>query len=355
MIPIKPFDPIQIPKGVIDTNGINRGEQVLLYNSSIACLQLTFADKTQDVLPPCWARTWTKDSPMSRILYETLFTVNLAGQPVSQIYGTLYQPGEHISEVNGPLQYVYIAGGGSVSVNSTPFVTNTGFALGTLFISSSFVNELGGHAEVKLYNDGTFILGDQNTGNIRLIGPGGTPFNLQLSGYGAVDAFSGVGPTYEYRLQTSFTNTIAELDLYQAGTKHIAITGDGNIKMDGTLSPTVNQDLLINTDTLHAIRLQNNGSNIVSITSAGLTLNSGKITLIAGSLARMTSFSGTATTTPTNFAHGLGVIPDAIVLTLTGTSTTVSMVKYDPASLTNTNVSIVSDSSRTFVGLAYKF
>lgn len=108
MTPITNFDPIAIPSGYIDTHGINSGEQIVLYNSSLACLLLEFADHTKDSLPPSWAKSWVKKSPMSKIKYSTQFVLNMSGQPKSILYGTLYEKGEHIKPVNMSLQYVYI-------------------------------------------------------------------------------------------------------------------------------------------------------------------------------------------------------------------------------------------------------
>lgn len=80
-----------------------------------------------------------------------------------------------------------------------------------------------------------------------------------------------------------------------------------------------------------------------------------EVKLTHGTLARISMFSGSAPNVSTPFNHGLGAVPDMVLLTLTGTNNTASMVKYDASSLTSTQVSIVSDSSRAFVGLAIKF
>lgn len=91
------------------------------------------------------------------------------------------------------------------------------------------------------------------------------------------------------------------------------------------------------------------------IKSTGPVLLAGSLSFLVGSISRVSMFSGTATTVVTAFNHNLGVAPDMILLTLTGTNTSLSMVKYDPASLTSTQVNVISDSSRSFVGLAIKF
>lgn len=104
---IKSFDPIGSTSGNIITNGVNKDEQLLLYNSSQACILLTFNDQTQDYLPPGWAKSWVKSSPINIVKYTTVFTLGLSGQPVSILYGSIYESGEHVNDVNTPIQYVY--------------------------------------------------------------------------------------------------------------------------------------------------------------------------------------------------------------------------------------------------------
>lgn len=84
-------------------------------------------------------------------------------------------------------------------------------------------------------------------------------------------------------------------------------------------------------------------------------IQTSEVKLLHGTISRISMFTGTAPNVSTPFNHGLGAVPDMVLLTLTGTNNTASMVKYDASSLTSTQVSIVSDSSRAFVGLAIKF
>ncbi len=97
------------------------------------------------------------------------------------------------------------------------------------------------------------------------------------------------------------------------------------------------------------------GTEIARVNASGLSLISGTFALLTGSLARISSFSGTATTTSTNFNHNLGAVPDIIMLTLTIVSSTAHMITYDPTSLTSTQVKVQSDGTNTFAGLAIKF
>lgn len=168
MNPIQSFDPIANSKGIIVTNGINKNEQIILFNSSLACLQLTFADKTNDILPPCWARSWSKQSPMSNISYSTLFTVPLNGQPISTLYGTLYEPDEHVADVNQSLQYVYVVGNpGGVPVSSVNELINTGNTPGTSTINIQPSDAT--QPVVTMDNRGNFTIYSDNAGVLTLL------------------------------------------------------------------------------------------------------------------------------------------------------------------------------------------
>lgn len=79
--------------------------------------------------------------------------------------------------------------------------------------------------------------------------------------------------------------------------------------------------------------------------------------LLAGSITRISKFTGTANTTPTFFNHGLGDIPDIVMIVGNGTSSTLHTFFVDYATLTSTQVKITNDSAggTPFVALAIKF
>ncbi len=99
-------------------------------------------------------------------------------------------------------------------------------------------------------------------------------------------------------------------------------------------------------------------SNNLALKNGSLDLTASannNILLFLGSLSRWNKFTGTATTTATAFNHGLGIIPDIIFLQLTIISSTAHGIYYNPATMTNTQVTIQSSGTNTFVGLAIKF
>lgn len=128
MYPIETFNPIVSPTGIIDTHGVNKDEQIIFYNSSLACLELTFADQTRDTIPPLRVVDWIKKSPMGKIGYKTNFVLPMNGQPNSIFYGTLYEQGEHKPSINDALQYINIIGNtGAINVSAaTSLVNNSG-------------------------------------------------------------------------------------------------------------------------------------------------------------------------------------------------------------------------------------
>lgn len=206
------FDPIANPTGFIQTNGINKDEQVILYNSSLACLQLTFLDNTQDVLPPCWVRTYSKAGVMGNIAYSTSYTLPMEGQPVSLLYGTLYESGEHIAEVNQPIQYVQVG-----QYMTEQFVSNTTSAPGTVFIVAAPTGDTGSAGAVSISVDGHMILGDATyPGTITMNTASGKTITLDNTGI------------------TISSGGVAILNLDYAGNINLASGGTLNVFDAGT-------------------------------------------------------------------------------------------------------------------------
>jgi hypothetical protein len=85
------------------------------------------------------------------------------------------------------------------------------------------------------------------------------------------------------------------------------------------------------------------------------TLNGNTIQFALGQVTRWSKFTGTATTTSTFFNHGLGAVPDIVLLQLDGTSNTAHSVWADYGSMSSSQVKITADGTNPFVGLAIKF
>jgi hypothetical protein len=81
-----------------------------------------------------------------------------------------------------------------------------------------------------------------------------------------------------------------------------------------------------------------------------------KLALTTGSFTRVAKFGAYAVSTSTNtFAHNLGVVPDLILLTITGATATTRTVCYDDTYNDATNMKLTGNASFNVRGLAIKF
>lgn len=309
MNPIQSFDPMAVPSGMITTNGINKGEQILLFNSSLVCLQLEFPDKTKDILPPSWVRDWIKSGPMGTIKYSTLFTLGLTGQPISSLYGTLYEPGEHVASVNQSLQYVYavgntvntnVAGGSLINLNNPPSgspiieVANTTSAGDVFFLD----------------NQGNVIIGNAtNTGTFKTYG------------------------------QTILANSTQ----FNSGTSQESHISDVNGADIVLMSPVNNQ-----------IGRFSNAGNITAGTGSGQFI--GGSALLSG--LRLTAICAVGQiaigTTQGTYNHNLGMVPDIVILQVNGTTSTAGSIKVDYSSFTSTTFKATASVAVSAYGLVVK-
>lgn len=343
MNPIQSFDPALNPSGTIITNGINKGEQILLFNSSLSCLQLEFPDKTKDVLPPSWSRDWIKSSPMGVIKYTTLFTLPLSGQPVSLLYGTLYEPGEHVSSVNQALQYVYAIGN---TVNTT--------GSGATLINK--LNAASGLSIIELANTS----------------PGGDTFSVDNQGNVVIGNATQLGSLFAYGIVTLDNSTqfqsgagnethminISGSDIVfqsPAGTEIARIANNGQFKV--SLIEPVGSNLILSADNAHAVLIQNNGTTLVGFQGNGLFVYEQIKFPNASSNASLTAMcfipTITLATTIGTFNHNLGVTPDLILLMPSGTSSTART--YQTTNYTSTTFQATGNSAFGCIGVAIKF
>lgn len=155
--------------GTIVTNGINPKEQLVLYNSSLVCFKLTFADQTTDIIPPSWAKSFKKPNAIGTVYYQPIFTITAepGAQPVSVCYGSIYEANEQIDDLNVPLQYIYNIGnsGGIPVTNNTLF--NTGNNPGTTVVSIQPNDATS--PTVTIDNSGNMTIYSDNAGILTLL------------------------------------------------------------------------------------------------------------------------------------------------------------------------------------------
>lgn len=244
---VTPFDPTVGTTGYINTNGINAGEQIVLYNDSLIGLALTFSDGSSDILPASWAKDYiVKNTPMGRVKWDFYNTISLINYPISLVYGSLYEPGEHVASVNTPIPR-------SFSVGNTSAVPTTG---GTGGVATSIVNDGGTLdlliVEAKPTGDSTSAVTLSNSGHL-VLGDAFSPGRFTLTGsIGSV--------TIDTTGQVEIDNRLL-VNLIKA------VTGN---------------DLTLDVETAHKIAFQINNTDVVQLTASGLAVLSGassKITL----------------------------------------------------------------------------
>lgn len=147
------------------------------------------------------------------------------------------------------------------------------------------------------------------------------------------------------------------LDITNPAGDHSYITGDG---IGIPSAPHLFLDTRTDTTYLGGfsaaggVALGGNGTPFADVNQNGIQLLAGTLALLAGSISRLSTFSGAATTTPTFFNHGLGTVPDLVLIQRVGTSSAVETFGYDDTTMTTTQVKIVSNGSFNFRALAIK-
>jgi len=87
--------------GTIDTKGVNKNEQLVIYNDTVFSIKLTFPDTNVDIIPPSWGKDWIlPNQPMGIVKWEVVNQIQGTNYPITQVYGTLYEPTEHVARLN---------------------------------------------------------------------------------------------------------------------------------------------------------------------------------------------------------------------------------------------------------------
>jgi hypothetical protein len=104
---ITTFDPRVTGDGLIHTLGINKGEQLVLYNASPYGLRLTFVDGSIARIPPAWAKDFIiKSVPMGDVKWEVFIALSLVTPySIYLVFGEIYEDGEHIPGINAAMAY----------------------------------------------------------------------------------------------------------------------------------------------------------------------------------------------------------------------------------------------------------
>ena len=135
-----------------------------------------------------------------------------------------------------------------------------------------------------------------------------------------------------------------------AGNVTIHSTGEMDIDyklLCNLIIAELGNDFTIDVATGHKIALQNNGSDMVDINGSGLSLISGAIHLLTGSISRI-ALAGpysTVVSPGSFFNHNLGSTPDVAIGFLGGLIGAAHAVACEQSSMTSTQVKLSSDTS----------
>lgn len=380
---IPSFDPSVATSGTIDTLGVNPNEQLMLYNDSLYGLKLTFADGSIDVIPPSWNKDFIlKTVPMGKVTWETYVTITATNYPVSLVYGSLYEPDEHVSSVNAGMQRGFTLTGGNVVSGLTSSIVNTGNPAPTNIIQVqpsdvasnvyTIYADSSGNLYVQADNAGTVTKLLNITGgatpSVSIVG--GVKGGLHLGQLAQGDTLDtdGNGNTYIKSVATSNQTVNIQPN---GSTTSASFPASGGVVINnntyyeiknaaGTTKAIIGVDasdnVVVNAVGTNGINFNDNTGALVANIGTGtngitfyqnLTFSNGAINFFVGEIGRVNHFTGTGTGT---YNHGLGSTPGwvAPIVSVSGSATQ----GYDTAGTTTVHVTL--GSSLAFVAYAIR-
>ena len=171
-------------------------------------------------------------------------------------------------------------------------------------------------------------------------------------------------------ISATFLNNVESfLDQVVASTvadAHVTADGNGNVTTPGlTLTGsgtglTVQHNATVSGDLHVSGNLFGTGGTVtagdkIKLTQ-GVNLTGGALGLLAGSISRLSIFTGSATSSGNLQAHGLGATPDFCIFQETGTAGDVNTFSWDKNASDGTNVKVwtANATARTYIALAIK-
>lgn len=209
---------------------------------------------------------------------------------VCQLKPVYYGPGEEVDDIGVHGNTPTNLGGSGLSVTT---LSNEGNPINTLFIDAGPAGNLN---VIQIFND-HFVWSVVQSGVAHQVLKGQISGNpLQIGQAGDIsDVLGNLG----------LPNNIA-----------LRIKDSGGSYHDALLVNSLNELTLL-AGTANKINFQTNaGLGIFAMTATGITLQTGTITLLAGSLARKTSNTATSCGSGTVISHGLGTTPTGLTATV---------------------------------------
>ncbi len=309
------FNPAMSTNGEFNSQ-LPRGGNIIVYNESAINLALIFASGDSGYAPSGVATKFPMDAqPSPLVVWSQQSIVTTLSTPISQVLIEAYQPGESITGTfPATLNRQTAVSNAVATTGGTPTsVVNDGNIPNTSVVEATVLSDI--TSAVILTNNGNLSLGTAaHPGALSLVCSGG---NLDVSTAGIL---------------TVANEVVANLLQAQAA-----------------------RDLYFQCDANQSIVFDVGGTILFVVNSNGPTLDNASLNLQQGSLSRLSIFSGAAVNGSTLIAHGLGAVPDFVVLMPKLTSTpTATTLGYDPASTTNVNVKVWANLAFNIIGLALK-
>lgn len=312
------FDPNTSTSSTFNAGFSNGVGKIVVYNESNANLQLSWGSFS--TYCPAWtAMLYCISTNNVNISWEVQSSLISNGAPISQVIVEAYNNDEQIlGTFPAPLVRQTNIGNASTVLSAASSIQNDGQVAGSTVIESTVAGDTA--SAVNLTNQGHLTLGTAaNPGTLTIISEFGTAEEILVDALG----------------QLTVTNKILA---------NLIRTLTGN-------------DFTIDVETGHKIALQINNADVVDINASGITILSGKVNLLSGAFSRVSTFTGTVGSAGALFNHGLGAVPDVVLIQETNATGDLNTFNYDPASLTSTQVKIFGAGAtpRNFSAVAFKF
>lgn len=253
---ITSFDPTAAMSGTFDPQIANPCGRIYLFNESAVGLQLSFSDGSNASLPPYYFRSYYVARP-GPVTWKVIYSIASGGSPLALVVGEAYESqeakGVHFTE--GPLNRQTSIGNSIPVGTSSTSIQNDGNAANTTVVESTVSGD--GSSAVKLTNDGKLSLGN-------------------VTHPGSFSTDNGL--------------------IYSDGTGVLAIVTK---ILTNLMNAFPGSNFTINVPASQKIALQVNGTDVVDITGAGLTLT--------GSFVLSGAFSPSSIVASGNISAGSGV------------------------------------------------
>jgi hypothetical protein len=270
---IPKFNPAAVASGDIDVSSVNAGAKILLYNLSVINIKLSFQNGNTAILHAGEANYFFLDGTTATIEWSMYSSLNTVAA-ISEVTGQIYAPDEKITGTY-PMSLTYQLSVGNIvttSQGASQMLVNDG---NSAVPATTIVESTPGGSTtsaVTLTNTGVLDLGNASW-----------PGTINLTG-----ANSGVVLANGLPASLAGQNNDASVS--------------GILAIDGSNNTTV----MAAESGIIQLTLANGTPLIATVSSAGLSVKSGKLNLVTGGLTATKAFSGSGTGASQTITHGLG-------------------------------------------------